>query len=279
MYTDTPLPQEEPAGQNPPDGAIFNFYLKENAKSPVILEIFNKNNELIRRFTSEDKPYKIPADNTPPYWIRPQQILPATAGSHRFMWDLHYPPLDLTPSYPISAIYQQTVPDPTSPWVLPGEYVVKLTVNGKTYEQPLSVRLDPRVKMSDSDLKNQHDLALAAYKNRKQIPDILKEINALKTQLSSLVLPKKDNGVGAKVKELTTAITALENTGRLDGALSAVFGVLQDADMPPTTQALSAATETQKQYDDWVKKWQDFKNKEIPMLNESLKKLKVKGIF
>lgn len=282
MYTDTPLPQEEPAGQNPPDGAVINYFLKENAKSPVFLEIFDKNNQLVRRFTSDDKPYKIPEDNTPPYWIRPQQILSAAAGSHRFVWDLHYAPLDLSPAYPISAIYKQTVPDPTSPWVLAGEYTVKLTVNGKTYEQPLSIRMDPRVKTAESDLNKQHDLSLACYKSRQQIPVVLQEMNSVKTQIQSLALPKKDNGLAAKLKTLESTIAAFEtakpNSKSLDAAFSSVFNILHDTDMPPTTQTVAAATDTQKAFDGWLKKWQDAKTKDLVEINAVLKKMKVKTI-
>ncbi len=133
MYTDTPLPQEEPAGQNPPDGAMIDFFLKEKASGEVRLEILDGKGKLVRAYSSNDKPYTKPEDNAPDYWVRPQQILQGTAGAQRFLWDLHYTPLDVTPTFPISAIYRNTVPNPSSPWVNPGVYTVKLTVNGTTH--------------------------------------------------------------------------------------------------------------------------------------------------
>ena len=66
-YTDSPVPQEEPAGQNPPDGAIFDYYLSENAREVVTLQIKDENNNVIRSFRSDDKPYEIPAVNIPLY--------------------------------------------------------------------------------------------------------------------------------------------------------------------------------------------------------------------
>jgi photosystem II stability/assembly factor-like uncharacterized protein len=132
IYTDTPVPQEEAAGQNPPDGAIFDYFLKEKAQGEITLEIFDASGKSVRKFSSNDKPYKIPEVNIPLYWIRPQQILSAEAGSQRFVWDMHYKPLDEPASYPISATYMDTAPDPTSPWVLAGNYTAKMTVNGKT---------------------------------------------------------------------------------------------------------------------------------------------------
>ena len=107
--------------------------------------------------------YTIPPNNVPSYWIRPQQILSAKSGAHRFMWDMHYQPLNVPPSYPISATPMNTAPDPTSPWVMPGTYTARLTVDGKIYDQSFTVKMDPRVKTSAKDLQLQHDLSLSCY--------------------------------------------------------------------------------------------------------------------
>jgi len=171
MWSDTPLPADEPAGKNPPDGAIIDYYilpqtpkgaLRSNIQSPpkadlgqtdtVTLSIYDSLGNLVRRFTSKDSMYKIPDVNIPLYWVRPQQILPADLGSHRFLWDMHYTPLNVPANYPISAIVGETPPAATSPWVLPGTYSIKLTANGKTYTQPLTVKMDPRVKTSSASL-------------------------------------------------------------------------------------------------------------------------------
>ena len=127
--------------------------MKEKAVGEVTLEIVDGSGKSIRKFSSMDKPYQIPDLNIPLYWIRPQQILSPEAGSQRFVWDLHYKPLDLPPTFPISAVYKNTAPDPTSPWVMTGNYTVKLTANGKTYSQPLMIKIDPRVKTTNTQLK------------------------------------------------------------------------------------------------------------------------------
>jgi photosystem II stability/assembly factor-like uncharacterized protein len=263
MYTDTPLPQEEPAGNNPPDGAIINYILKEKAKGEVILEIFNSVGQSVRRFSSNDKPYKIPDVNIPLYWIRPQQILSGEAGAHRFTWDLHYKPLDVSPQYPISAIYNNTTPDPTSPWVLPDNYMVKLTVNGKTYTQPLTVRLDPRVKTNAPDLTKQHDLSLKCYQGRQQVMAVLEEINTVKKQIKVAKMPVSD-----KLKALETKILTLESAPqgsseasftRLESAFSSLFNILHDTDMPPTSQTISAVNENVLKMITLVAQWQEAK--------------------
>jgi photosystem II stability/assembly factor-like uncharacterized protein len=162
--TDTPLPQEEPAGQNPPDGAILNYWLKGDARS-VSIEVFDAANQLVRRYSSADPPEQmLDGTNVPPYWVRPPQLLSKSAGLHRFVWDLHYPPPSgVNFSYPIAATYMNTARVPAGPWVVPGTYTVVLNVDGGTYRQPLTVRMDPRVKTPLLALKQQFDLSKALY--------------------------------------------------------------------------------------------------------------------
>src|SRR5947207_14711136 len=76
MNTDTPLPQEEPAGENPPDGAVIDYYLDHDVSSALRLEILDAGGKPIRVASSTDKPYEVPPVNIPLYWIRPQQVLP-----------------------------------------------------------------------------------------------------------------------------------------------------------------------------------------------------------
>ena len=144
-YPDTPLPQEEPAGQNPPDGAIINYYPATDATN-VKLQIVDGLGNVIRTYASGDTLYTIPENNVPPYWIRPQQLLSAKAGAHRFTWDMHQQPLNIPATYPIGAVYMNTAPDPTSPWVMQGVYTLRLTVDGKVMNQSMVVNMDPREK-------------------------------------------------------------------------------------------------------------------------------------
>src|SRR5206468_11118706 len=118
MNTDTPLPPDEPVAENPPDGAMLDYYLPARA-SAVTLEIKDGKGNVVRRYSSDDAPaapdpqkLKVPA-----YWVRPPQPLPIDQGVHRFVWDLHYTPIaGVDPEYPIAAIYQNTAPRATGPW-------------------------------------------------------------------------------------------------------------------------------------------------------------------
>ena len=79
--TDTPLPPEIPAGKNPPDGAILDYYLSSQASSPVTLEILTAQGKLVRKYSSDDKPAPAESDlNVPTYWIREPRTLSPQAG-------------------------------------------------------------------------------------------------------------------------------------------------------------------------------------------------------
>jgi hypothetical protein len=146
---DTPLPPEEPAGKNPPDGAILYYYLKSAAPGPVTLEVFD-GDRLVRRFTSTDTPQPPNPDlDVPTWWLRPFHALSAEAGMHRFIWDLHAAPIPARGGRrggdepPISAIFQDT-PVGQGEWMPPGSYTVKLTVGERSWTQTLVVKADPR---------------------------------------------------------------------------------------------------------------------------------------
>ncbi len=271
MWTDTPLPQEEPAGQNPPDGASINYFLAKIAKD-VALEIYDNRNKLIRRFSNTDKLYEIPEGNVPFYWLRPQAILSGEAGGHRFMWDLHYTPLDVPPSYPISATYQNTAPDPTSPWVMPSDYTVKLIVDGQTFQKPLTVKLDPRVKTPWESLKLQHDISLNCYKNRQQIAVMLQTIANFKENLA-VVIPNAKQEKGAMLKDLDNQLKALEsgnaalNLSNIDAAFATLFNTIHDTDMPPTTQAVKASKELSDKFDSLLTQWVALEKKLLAALD------------
>ena len=231
MNTDTPLPQEEPAGQNPPDGAVINYYLNEKVNN-ISIEIMDANSQMVRKYSNKDTMYKIKDVNIPLYWIRPQQILSADAGSHRFLWDIHYTLQNIPPSYPIAAIYNNTAPDFTSPWVISGSYIIKLTVDGKSYTQPLVVKMDPRVKTSMKDLQLQHDLSLMCYKNIEKCRKALNKIAEKNASTSA-----------EKVKTISTYL----------GTFSTLLNTLQDGDMPPATQMIKAANEASKEFEKMIK--------------------------
>lgn len=253
--TDTPLPPEEPAGQNPPEGALIDYYLP-NDNSNIILEILDAKGTVVRKFSGNDTLYKIPPVDIPLYWIRPQQILSAKKGAHRIVWDLHYQPLNMPPSFPMTAVYQNTSPGATSPWVMPGNYMVKLTVDGKTFSQPLTIKMDPRIKTSFKDLQLQHDLSVQAYNNRKELMKIAEEITLAKSKLRDQTTLEFLNNLvnGAKGSAET-------NLSQLNTVFATLQNLLQESDMPPSAGMIASMKKAQNNYEKWKLKWNELKKK------------------
>ena len=159
---DTPIPPDEPLGQNPPDGAILDYYLAKPS-SEAKIEILDAHGAVVRSFSSTDQPEQTAAQLSqqviPLYWIRPFKVPSTEAGMHRWIWDLHYAtPLATHYEYPISAVPHDTPRTPQGPLALPGNYTVRLTTSGQTYTASLAVKMDPRVTTPLAGLQQQFDL-------------------------------------------------------------------------------------------------------------------------
>ena len=259
MYTDTPLPPEEPAGANPPDGAILNYFLKADAVGIVTLDILDATGKVVRSFRSDDRPDPLPADrDIPDYWIRPHQPLSTKGGLHRFVWDLHYPsPMALSYSYPISAINANTWREPRGPWAQPGMYTARLTANGRTMEQKLVVKLDPRVKAPGPAMQAQFDLSMRAYNGMNDSMKALLEVRAVRLQIADALAKEKSASKKKALEAEAQRVAAFEDAG-FAGAnqqLGQVLDLLQDVDEAPTSAATVACDQRIALLADLVSKW------------------------
>jgi hypothetical protein len=282
LNPDTPLPPDEPAGENPPDGAIIDYFLAEDSADPVTLEIKDKENHLVRRYSSSDIPVQPDPIKLkiPRYWIRPFRGLSAQHGMHRFLWDLHYTPLPgVEPEYPIAAVYRDTSPNPTSSWVTPGNYTVTLTAAGKTYTQPLTVRMDPRVKMSPAELQEQLRLSQQLCEMRSVLEPIGHKFDSLAEQITKLkeqTLPKsaeeKLNALTGKLKEFGPADPRFEDQLSFQTLESVknLFGEIQGVDAPLTGQVKAAVNEVRVRVAPAVDLWKKIIANELPNLNKEL---------
>ncbi|MGC2694978.1 MAG: glycoside hydrolase, partial [Candidatus Angelobacter sp.] len=286
MNPDTPLPPDFPAGENPPDGAAIDYYLQSSSSSPVTLEIKDSAGKTVRKYSSADKPAAIdPMLNIPAYWVRPAQTLSAAAGTHRFLWDMHYPNVPgVEAEYPIAAIPHNTAPQPSGPWALPGQYTVVLTANGKSYSQPLTIKMDPRVKTPASGLQQQFTLSNDLYTQLLTLSPAAEQATALRKQLKDLQ-PKTTGETLTAIKALDQKLQALAGGAtRKPGAgtepptlsglktkFLTLFGVFQEADVTPSTQAVAAVADLQKQLPPLMERWNAIKSQDIPALNQQLK--------
>jgi photosystem II stability/assembly factor-like uncharacterized protein len=276
--TDTPLPPEEPEGANPPDGAVIDYCLQPGTAGPVTLEIFDRSNNLVRRYASTDKPEEVNEKelNVPLYWLRPPQLLSAGPGMHRFVWDLHYPPPTvLHHTYPIAAIYGNTARAPHGSWALPGTYRVKLTVNRQSFTQPLTLRMDPRIKTSLGGLTEQFNLStqITRYLNDDFIA--LSEVKGLRQQLHQ----SRANASGAaanSIDRFDKQLLALESgsdgksLSSLNGELAELLNVIDGSDYPPTTQAIKAVGVVHDELQQQLNRWNTLKTQQLSALNLEL---------
>jgi len=169
---DTPLPPEMKVGDNPPEGAIIDYYLASPANGPLTLTIADASGATIREYTSVAPPVDTTMANVPEYWLAPPAVLPTSAGMHRVSWDLRYPdPPALNFGYSGTLLdYREytlswhALPGQTprttlvGPMVVPGTYSAKLTVSGRSYTQSFDVVPDPRVPASSAALAAQFTL-------------------------------------------------------------------------------------------------------------------------
>jgi len=169
---DTPVPPEMVVGENPPEGAILYYYLPSAASGPITLTISDASGAVVREYSSVAPAADTTMANVPDYWLAPLPVLPATAGMHRVAWDLRYSdPPTLNYGYSGTALdYREytlswhAIPGKTprstlvGPMVLPGTYTAKLTVNGRSYTQPIAVAQDARITVPPAALAAQFRL-------------------------------------------------------------------------------------------------------------------------
>jgi photosystem II stability/assembly factor-like uncharacterized protein len=243
--TDTPIPPDESVGKNPPDGAIIDYTLANAASGPLSLDILDVGGKVIRHYSSDDRTENPDASTAPVplYWYRLVQRLSGAAGMHRFLWDVHYQPLPGggRGGLPIAAVPYDTVPAPSGPWAPPGVYAVKLTVDGHSYSQPLTLKMDPRVKTSSLGLGQQFTLSKQLYDGILDAQRALQDLRAKRAALG------QDQAAIAKLNAIEGqggggrgAVEGPDSLNSVIGGMNQLMGLLQGADATPTTQVTRA---------------------------------------
>jgi photosystem II stability/assembly factor-like uncharacterized protein len=286
--TDTPLPPDEPAGQNPPDKVVLDYYFATPARGEVAVEILDSKNLIVRRFSTTDKPEVTEEDLEkqliPLYWLRPERKLQTGAGMHRWLWDLRYPPPDSAHhGYPIAAVPGDTPRVPLGPSVLPGDYTVRLSANGATYTAPLTVKMDPRVKATMIDLAQQ-------LQTQSELADLLSRSSAALLQARSLSKELDDrseraagalkNAIADLQKKLIAAIgdpAAQSANGMknptltsVNGQVGTLYDQLDRADAAPTPAQSKATANLSAAFGSAIGGWDDIVESDLPALNKEL---------
>jgi photosystem II stability/assembly factor-like uncharacterized protein len=266
--TDTPLPPDEPLAENPPDGAIIDYFLGQPAGGPVTLEVMDAGGKLVRRYASTDSPEVSEADlktlSIPPFWLRRPGTLPAGSGMHRWVWDLHGPPPEsLRHEYPIAAAPHDTPRLPQGPRVLPGDYTVKLTVDGRAYTAPLTVKIDPRVKTSRAGLQRQ-------FASEKQLARIMTlSTEAIREARSAQEQIEKRPDLAELGKKLKAVLgsggffgpaPAEPGLMSVNSQASALYGEIDSADAAPTAAQSAGMAKIGRDAPGVMERWSKLKD-------------------
>jgi photosystem II stability/assembly factor-like uncharacterized protein len=287
-YSDTPIPPDEPLGQNPPDGAVIDYYLAQSATSPETLEILSAQGKPVRKYSSTETPEvtrdELAKQHIPLYWIRMPKILSAEPGMHRWVWDLHYPaPVSARHEFPINAVPGDTPRIPRGPRAVPGEYIVRLTANGKSTAVPLTLHRDPRVKASQADLEQLFKVQVRIDAMMTRSSEAILQARSIREQLAKLTT-QASGPTGDAVKALDRIIAKLLKGPAEPSATSAAEKNLKDvnadvytlytaadrADAAPTPALEKATSETEADLAPLLQRWHELKSSDLAALNRKL---------
>jgi photosystem II stability/assembly factor-like uncharacterized protein len=288
-FSATPLPAEEPAARNPPYGAAIDYFLPRPATQPVVLELLDEHGNLVRRYSSADRPAPIDLTKigSAPEWQPIPSTLETGEGFHRFYWPLRLP---AAAELAAGSSYTDGV------WAPPGNYRVALVVDGVRAEQPLEVRPDPRLDLGPEVYRAQFELASAIQRERvrlavagQAIASALAGISRALTRLD----PEGDRG-GTLVADLRTLRDRLllvagkppagspanawwlgarerESVAFADGRLASLAEAVDGADAAPSPDARQGLEATRRLVDAVEHRWQVLTEKELPRMERRLR--------
>jgi photosystem II stability/assembly factor-like uncharacterized protein len=294
-HEETPLSPEFPGSQNPPDGAILYYYLRDGAKSEITLDLLDSKGNRIRHYSSKPPTSNGLVGNAPDYWFAPPSVLSTTPGLHRLVWDVRAEdPLTLTYGYFGGKLdyVEYTLPDhsvpgqtprqqPPGAFLPPGAYEGVLTVDGKQYRQKIDLVPDPRVHASASDMIEQWNLAHAISMAMEASYNAYNEYAALQTEIVLRQTSLKDN---AQAKDLLDALAKLQKTatdvaegsgeapgiGPMNRDLSRYLVMIESADMRPAASGQKASQETCVALQKNLAIWLMLNDENIPAVNRQL---------
>jgi len=279
-FLGSPLPPEEPTADNPPNGAIIDYYVKTTA-SRVKIELFDAKQNLVSSFSSEDsRERKGPPLPVAERWLPKPEVVEKTPGMHRFVWDLTWTgsgekQADLLDEDERSA--------PRGPRAVPGTYQVRLTVDGKTWTQPLNVAMDPRSPATPKELEQQFQLGWQIFAEAVLSRQALAEISSVRKQLSAL--EQKLTGPVAELKGSVAQVEAgigeiLKGSGGSGGAMgletastgvASALRVVESGDRAVPSQALALYQESSQAAKLRIMEWNELKTSGLTQLNQQLR--------
>jgi photosystem II stability/assembly factor-like uncharacterized protein len=277
-FSGTPLPPEEPTAENPPSGAVLDYFLPADTKS-LDLNIYTQDHKLVRHISSA-VPAKAEHMDLPiaDRWFPVPQQLETTPGHHRFVWNL---------AWGTSGVAESDEPDdgegtvPRGPKVAPGTYSVEFVWNGKPlYTQPLTVVMDPRAGASSAQLQQNFAATYSIFTASLEARRALAEIESVQEQLAKLTTPNK--ALSASIEAILSGDKSgsLQSTGleQANTELTSALNVAESSDRAIPSQALQLFGEASAASSARIKEWVALKQGPLAKFNEQLKSKNQKPI-
>ena len=284
--------KRQPVGDNPPPGAIIDYYFKTAPKEEVSLEILDASGKVVRHLSSKEKK----EGEQPPEWpdrVERVKTIPSNEGMNRFAWDLRYDdPIQIP-----GAFYSGT--GPKGPLALPGDYQVKLTVGGKSQTAPLHLAIDPRTKGQEAALQKQFTLATQVKDQISQLHQAVNEIRDLRSQIQTLhkrfgddqrlkpALAAADD-LDHKMSEVEQKLIQVNMKGSeanlafpnmLNERFDTFSHLIEYGDVEPTKPQLDVFQTLSGQLDEQLKKWAQLKNEDLPKVSELIKQANLPALI
>jgi photosystem II stability/assembly factor-like uncharacterized protein len=277
FFSGTPLPPEEPTAENPPSGAMIDYFLK-SAAGKITLEIFDGQRRLVGRFSSDQKHSKkqalLPIADR---WLPKPEGLQTEPGMHRFVWNLAWGNAEAN----ADEDYENR--NPSGPKMVPGIYQVRLTVDGRTQNQMLKVVMDPRCTATPAIFERQLELGLKMFAEARAARRALGEIASVRKELTG-IRQKIGEGNGAVTSaiaeaqaEITKIVTNQESAPGEPGGLQAAFTglgsalrVVESGDREVPSQAVALYQESSERAKVGIAAWEKFKQTTLRELNLKL---------
>jgi photosystem II stability/assembly factor-like uncharacterized protein len=284
---DTPFPPEVPHALNPPDGAIIYYSFESAPSGEVTIDVLDSAGVTLRHMSSiADPPVKEAArPPNPNFWLEPPQSLATAAGLNRTSWNLRYDaPPSFTHSFEINANPGLTPTSPEGIIAPPGTYTIKLTANGKSYTQTVSVSNDPRSPATNADVRAQYALARKLNSAAKIAFDAYQQVEAMRSALKANMPPDTTSDAAKAIEAFRASVDTVgghagiggrrpaPNFYELNGRLIGQLTSQDNGDQTPTEAVTAAYTTACHDLKSAAAHWAAVNSKDLSTLNAALSK-------
>jgi photosystem II stability/assembly factor-like uncharacterized protein len=278
--------KRRPVGENAPNGAMISYYLKNESKDEITLDILDSAGKPVRHYSSKPKN----KFEQPPEWPdleAPPELLTTDAGMNRFPWNLRYE----SPTEIPGAFYEGNGPE--GPVVLPGTYTLKLTVAGKSQTVPAEIKVDPRLHVTDADLQKLFDLEMKVRDDIETLHTAVNQIRGVRSQLDLVkqrLAEEGDRGkpIVAAADELLEKMTPVEQElmqvkmkssegnlrypSMLNEQYDSFRSTIENADAAPTQPEYDVFDGLHGRLETQLAAWKRIASTDVPAVNELVRK-------